>query len=195
MSLRASGRVVHDLLRMSETEREEVLALLTKGLGPGASINTRMALPVDTLDVQMKQLGGTTAWHRVWPRDISQTGLGFIHGAFVHPGVACSVALPTLDGEVLAVAATVARCEHIRGRAHFVGVRFDEVLALHRFVPGVPAPPAADPQRGKPAGRSIGLAELKSLAGQLVSMSASKSCPAPIRKLANQLAEAIGAMG
>lgn len=195
LSPRTSGQIVHDTLRFSEGERDEIISLLTKSpAGPG-SLNARCSLPAEWLEVQLKQLAGPSAWFRVWPHDISQTGIGFIHGAFVHPGVQCGVALQALNGDRVMVAATVARCEHVKGRAHFVGVRFEEPLPLHRFVPGVEPPPEKPDARGANGGpKTASVQEIKGLVGQLVSLSSSKECPAPIRKLARQIAEAIGSL-
>lgn len=67
---------------------------------------------------------------RVVPRNISETGLAFIHGDQLAPGTMCRIQLSTWDGVVSPFGGQVVRCDPVRGQVHDVGVRF---CALHEF--------------------------------------------------------------
>jgi hypothetical protein len=71
---------------------------------------------------------------RVPTMDLSNSGLGFLHGVFVHSGTPCDILLTDVDGRTEIVHARVARCQVARGTVHQVGVRFDEPLAVERFM-------------------------------------------------------------
>lgn len=67
------------------------------------------------------------------PVDLSQTGLGLLHGCFVYPGTRCCVLLPDLQGKVVQLVGTVVYSRHITDRIHNVGFRFDEPIETERF--------------------------------------------------------------
>ena len=69
-----------------------------------------------------------------YARNLSQDGLAFIHGAFIHPGSTCTVTLRTLKGKPLAVEAVVRRCSHIKGHLHDVGVQFTRQIDPRAFI-------------------------------------------------------------
>lgn len=73
---------------------------------------------------------------RVVPTDLSPSGLGFLHGVFVHPGTICHVMLIDIQGKPDMLTGVVARCELASGRVHKVGVRFDQSIELSRFIVG-----------------------------------------------------------
>lgn len=75
----------------------------------------------------------TRAKFRVIPSDLSTGGVGFLHGAFVHPGTPCHLILSDLLGQSRVVCGVVARCELAKGRVHTVGVKFEYPIALDEF--------------------------------------------------------------
>ncbi len=62
--------------------------------------------------------------------DISEGGMGFLHGAYVHVGTPCVVTLIARQKTGFRVSATVARCQHVRGHIHIIGVKFDEPMEV-----------------------------------------------------------------
>lgn len=73
---------------------------------------------------------------RVVPANLSSGGVGFLHGAFVHPGTPCDIMLSKLTGEPELIHGVVARCELASGRVHLVGVKFNAPIDTRRFIAG-----------------------------------------------------------
>lgn len=69
-------------------------------------------------------------------RNLSTAGIGFIHGGYIHTGTPCELDLLTLDNAWQTVTGIVAHCRLLRGRIHYVGVRFDDPVHMDRFIPG-----------------------------------------------------------
>ena len=61
-------------------------------------------------------------------RNISSGGAAFLHGAYVHPGTPCTLTLLKRDRSGIRFGATIARCQHVAGHVHDIGVQFDELL-------------------------------------------------------------------
>lgn len=80
------------------------------------------------------QPGGTKGKFRITPRNISRSGLAFLHGSFLHVGTTCTMYARTLRGESRCIEGTVVRCNHVRAHIHDVGVRFKEQLQPYLFV-------------------------------------------------------------
>lgn len=68
-------------------------------------------------------------------RDLSEGGIGFLHGAYVHAGSRCRVILKDIDGKPACLEGVVRRCDLLLGRAHVVGVELNEEIVMSRFIP------------------------------------------------------------
>jgi hypothetical protein len=86
------------------------------------------------VEVGVHHPGGSFTTYRVQPRDLGRGGLGFLHGNFVHPGASCIVKVTTRDGGDVAVSGKIVSCQHISGKTHQVGVRFDAPLDPDDFL-------------------------------------------------------------
>lgn len=122
-------------IRLSERER----AALSKAMGihGGAERrrHRRYMLPKEfTLVVRIHQPGGTASIFSVTPRDLSTSGLGFFHAAYIHPGTECTLMMRSLKGEPVSLKATVMRCRHVSGRIHEVGALFEHEVDTGTFV-------------------------------------------------------------
>jgi len=96
----------------------------------------RVRFPKGTqVRVEMTYGDGTRAFLQAPGRDLSEGGIGIYHNSYVHTGIACSVTLRTVDGEQITRTGRVARCIHLRGAVHEVGIRFEQPLDLSLFVP------------------------------------------------------------
>jgi len=71
---------------------------------------------------------------RVIPMNLSGSGIGFLHGAFLYPGSVCDIMLTNLEGKAELVRGEIARCELAKGRIHQVGVKFAEPIEVSRFM-------------------------------------------------------------
>jgi CheY-like chemotaxis protein len=81
------------------------------------------------LVVHMQQPGASAPEPYLVPtRDIAEGGASFLHGGYVHTGTRCLVQLITTAGTWTNVVATVARCRHVGGTVHEVGLKFDHEI-------------------------------------------------------------------
>ncbi len=97
----------------------------------------RLRLRVQVLD----QHGKITTSFRVPTRNVSSHGLAFLHKQMLAPGQMLKIEIPVLDSEVIHVQARVARCRHLKGMLHEVGVEFvgrtdKDPRRLHSRAPG-----------------------------------------------------------
>lgn len=72
--------------------------------------------------------------YSIAPRNLSALGMSFVHGRFVHAGMACRCLLPTRVGTVVTVPGKTTRCRHVQGVLHEVSVTFDAPIELPRFI-------------------------------------------------------------
>jgi CheY-like chemotaxis protein len=132
-----------DSLRLSPREQSEIISELSQGSAvPGAAASSKERrhngrvpyLNEAGLFVQMKHPGGSVVNYLVRTRNLSPTGIAFLHGSFVYTGTACVLALHDAQGKMVGVEGKVVRCQHVRGHVHDIGVRFGKELELNRFV-------------------------------------------------------------
>ena len=128
-----------DALRLSARERQALLEEMNKSergyRGPD-NRSTRRHTYHDHAGITatIAHPGGSIVRVLVVCRSISDMGMGFLHGGYVHPGSRCAFRLMTLKHEPLTVTGRVVRCAFLRGRAHEVGVRFDQPIDPAAFV-------------------------------------------------------------
>jgi CheY-like chemotaxis protein len=77
--------------------------------------------------MQQPGAAGSTPY-QVATRDISATGMAFLHGGYVHIGTRCLIQLITAHGTWDEIRATVVRCGFVEGNVHEVGVKFDNPI-------------------------------------------------------------------
>ena len=84
--------------------------------------------------IHMRQPGATALTPcLVATRNISSTGLAFLHGGFVHANTTCLAQLISTQGTWRNVKGQVIRCRHIAGNIHEVGVSFDMEIEPSEF--------------------------------------------------------------
>ena len=133
-----------DSLRISPREESEIISELaqTGGISGAAAASSKDRRKNDRvpylnqagLFVQMKHPGGSVVNYLVRTRNLSPTGIAFLHGSFVYTGTACVLALHDKDGKMVGVDGKVVRCQHVRGHVHDIGVRFNRPLELKQFL-------------------------------------------------------------
>ncbi len=127
-SLRISKEVERSLLRHLDAED-------SKYAGQNRRRDERCPYRLeDGLYIRLTHPGGIEANLLVIPRNISQNGMAFLHGSYVHPGSECTVLLQSLDGELMQVHGEVIRCTHVRGTVHEVAVLYDQPIELSWFL-------------------------------------------------------------
>jgi CheY-like chemotaxis protein len=132
-----------DSLRITPREETEIISELSQsGAVPGTSVSSKERrqngrvpyLNQSGLFVQMKHPGGSVVNYLVRTRNLSPTGIAFLHGSFVYTGTACVLALHDKDGKMVGIDGKVVRCQHVRGHVHDIGVRFARPLELKQFL-------------------------------------------------------------
>lgn len=120
------------LVRTLRLDDERIAAILEKlDTGPEHGDAGRRALRyryrVKGLVIHMQQPGFSTPVPFLVPtRNISASGLSFLHGGFVHKGTRCLVQLITTYGTWANVTASVVRCRFLEGNVHEVAIKFDQ---------------------------------------------------------------------
>ncbi len=62
------------------------------------------------------------------PRNLSKTGAGLLVAQFVYPGSRCVLSIRAQDGKGVGIRGVVARCGHVSGLLHEIGIHFDEPI-------------------------------------------------------------------
>ncbi len=153
-----------DSLRLSQQEQDELLEAMDNQSDGHRGSNLRRDERVpyrrsSGVVVTLVHPGGSVARYLVRPRNLSRCGMGFLHGGFVHEGSKCQVHLQKLDSTPHVIMGAVARCQHVTGMVHEIGVRLEEEIDLAIFTPiqSAPGPELADQSE-----------ELPQLAGKLL---------------------------
>lgn len=133
-----SDPIASDTLRISGRELDLLIADLERESGT-APTNIRRELKRWTFTggkalMTIISGAGNTRHYVVAPRNISAGGVAMLHGGFVHPGTKCIVSMRCMDRSVQSISGQVARCSHLRGHLHDLGVRFNERVDPERFV-------------------------------------------------------------
>jgi hypothetical protein len=130
-----------DLNALSEDERRAVFAAL-EPVPSDRRAHERFPL-MSQIRLTVRLLEGPA--ERFWciPKDISQGGIGFMHGAPLPIGIACLAEMQTPSGESFEVGGRVTRCTPVAGKIHEIGVAFDapvEAPAIAAIVDSATAP-------------------------------------------------------
>ena len=124
-SVQLDARLAELLDRLDEED------LVTPGRGRRQS--ARYSYRLRESVVTLYQPGGTTQSLLVPTRNISSSGIAFLHGGFVHLQTRCTVQLITTKNTRQVVQGRVVRCKHIEGRVHEIGIRFDQEVDVAAF--------------------------------------------------------------
>jgi CheY-like chemotaxis protein/HPt (histidine-containing phosphotransfer) domain-containing protein len=127
---------VLDSVRLNPHECEALLDALDKSSTKSQTSrrNTRRWKFRNRVIVAIKQAGAAQSYF-VTPRNISTTGVAFLHGGYVHIGSPIAVAMRDLNEQLRTMQGRVVRCVHVQGRLHEIGVQFAEVINPKDFVP------------------------------------------------------------
>jgi len=120
------GLTVKDDWIMSKRKNE------SSGAGESRS-NERLEYSPGEIEVHVFHPGGSIVKIRVSAKDLSATGLGFMHRGFLYDNTKCEVHLPSLLGEPEVVVGRVVRCVHREGSMHEVGLKFDKPIDPRLF--------------------------------------------------------------
>ncbi|MCB9837807.1 MAG: PilZ domain-containing protein [Phycisphaeraceae bacterium] len=181
-----------DTVRLSAAERRKLLDKMDRSSHSGAGADgdsafedrrahRRHTYRPPAVAIQVQHPGGGGARYLVGARNLSQQGVGLIHGGFLYDGAECTVVLETRKKQLLAFPGKIVTCRHVDGTIHELGVRFDREIDIETYfqlVEPVNLAPAPATQRG---------GQLPDLAGRLLYIDPSvAACDQVKRFLAGQ---------
>lgn len=127
-----------DVLRLTPDDITRLLGEVNRSAPPGGDATERRTEPRcpyrghSIVLIEISEPSRDTGAFRAISFNISEHGLGFLHGKFVYPGSECRVLLWGSAGELIGVRGEAVRCRLVEGRVHEVGLRFSERLDLSR---------------------------------------------------------------
>ncbi len=132
------GSKIIDTIRLSDSEIDQLQDLLDMGDMADAVGNRRQTerFSYHLAPRLLLELDAITArvQHHVVPLNISEGGVGVVLGTFVYEGSRCCIEVVALDNSRRRLKGTIARCQHLRGRLHLVGIQFDESISLTKLI-------------------------------------------------------------
>lgn len=84
--------------------------------------------------VDMQHPGGALTSLLYVCRNVSGSGIGLLHNAYVHVGTRCVVYLPHPRRGPTAVPGVVARCQHYQRTVHDIGIRFRDPVDMGEYL-------------------------------------------------------------
>jgi CheY-like chemotaxis protein/HPt (histidine-containing phosphotransfer) domain-containing protein len=128
---------INDSIRLPQRELEQLLLDLNRQQTATADSKRRTrrwTMPLSKGVLTLTDSAMRQSHHLVVPRNLSSGGMSFLLGGFVYLGTHCTITLKGLDGKAHGVGAKIARCQHVRGRLHDVGVAFDAPIKAREFI-------------------------------------------------------------
>ena len=115
-------------LHLNSAEQNRLLCRLDQGSAAGKSAerrrHKRCEYRAEEIAMIVQHPGGGSGRFLVCARNISASGLSFIHGGYLHPGTECRFLLHRADGSPMALSGEVIHCRHVGGHHHELGIRF-----------------------------------------------------------------------
>jgi len=138
-----------DTLRLSASELDALIAALDRAAKDAPSSQNhrrheRVHFAPRPVAVNFFHPGGVETRCLVTPRNISVSGISFLHGGYLHTGSECVVNLPTLFGDTRTVRGAIRSCRYIAGNVHEIGVEFDAEIDPYDFLEPGDAPQSAE---------------------------------------------------
>lgn len=85
-------------------------------------------------DLTIEHTTGSKVVLPVATRNISRGGISVLHSSFVYPNSRCHVTAVLEDGRKLDMDGIVKRCNHIGGKVHELGIKFDDEISTKELL-------------------------------------------------------------
>ncbi|MCA9278363.1 MAG: response regulator [Phycisphaeraceae bacterium] len=123
---------------LSHRQLDQVLNALESGKKSDSKrrVFTRWSYRNPRIEMGIKHPGGTESTVFVASRDLSCQGMSILHSSYLYPGSEVTLNLPKAgmhDVEKV-VYGKIARCLHLHGRLHEIGVCFDDVIDVRSLL-------------------------------------------------------------
>lgn len=121
-----------DTLKISDAELAVIVA---ETIGRTSNRRRWIRRPTDFMRMKadVDHPGGSRAKLLVRSFDLSEGGVGFFTGNYLHPSTQGRLTMQTTDNENVFVDGEVARCVNLRDKVHLVGFQFDSQIDLSWF--------------------------------------------------------------
>lgn len=123
---------------LSHRQLDQVLNALESGKKSESKrrVYARWSYRNPRIEMNIKHPGGTESTINVASRDISCQGMSLLHCSYLYPGSEVTVNLPRAGQETVekVVYGKIARCIHLHGRLHEVGVCFDDIMDVRSLL-------------------------------------------------------------
>lgn len=86
------------------------------------------------VQVRVCHVAGSQASFHVACRNISSGGMSVLHSSFLHTGTKVIATLPHISGHAVEVEGVIARCVHVQGICHELGIKFRNSVDARNFV-------------------------------------------------------------
>ena len=119
-------------LRLNQHELHRILEILELRESQEARAKrefVRWSYRVEAVTLSIEHNSGNKVMLPVASRNISRGGMCILHSAFLHPGTPCEIILKVPGGKEQSIPGIVRRCSHVMGRAHEIGIEFNEQIS------------------------------------------------------------------
>ena len=133
-------RVVIDTLRLSDADWYECVSEMDRMSAQGRVGHERRSqerLPYRNspqIMIEMTLYDGRRQYCRVRPYDLSESGIGFLNGAYMHVETEIILHLRHREIGITKIDATIRHCSYVKNKIHLVGAEFNEPIVLDDFL-------------------------------------------------------------
>lgn len=123
-----------DLLRIDSATYERIVSRIRStaathsGASKRRSERLEFLLPTSIIVVFHYELPAQRKAYQVRPIDLSEVGLGFLHGKFVHNGTPVLALIKNLDGQYEQISGRTTHAHLVEARVHVIGMEFDQMV-------------------------------------------------------------------
>lgn len=124
-------------LGLGKAELDAILESLDAPLAGSQSVrreSARLPFRVNGVPLEITQPGGGQTKIFVAGRNLSRSGLGFLHSSYMHPGTQVTTLLPHKNLGMQKIEGVLVRCRHVTRHIHDCGVRFKEAINLRDYI-------------------------------------------------------------
>lgn len=129
-----------DALRISDAQWNEVVQEMDlRAMAESDHVDKRAEkrLPyrnTSKIIVSFRNYDGRLQQFKVRAYDLSATGLGFLHGAYIYDNTPTELMMQHHVNGMTRISAILVNCVHVKGRVHRVGAKFKTPIDLNDYL-------------------------------------------------------------
>lgn len=94
----------------------------------------RHTYPLADVPICIEHPDGGKSYVLVYSRNLSNGGMSFLHGGFIHTNSRCTIILRSIEGDLIGLSAKVRHCRLIQGSCHEIGIKFSQEIDISQFL-------------------------------------------------------------